>query len=224
MVRHDRDEDSSHALQEAESALKHDDLPSPLRQQLQLTVAMYRDMLERERLERLQERAAPRGMDMLSSGSGGISGWHLVGHTLAVIAGIGSFLMLGITLTNNRIDDLAERMGSVEQRIGSVDQQTGSMNQRIGSMNQRIGSMNQRMGSMEQQMGSMNQRMGSMEQQMSSMNQRMGSMKQAVSSLNQRVTSLEGRMEIVQGDVSETRVLVSAIAASLEGQPRPTSR
>lgn len=112
---------------------------------------------------------------MPSSGSGGISGWHLVGHTLAVIAGIGSFLMLGITLTINRIDDLAERTGSVEQRIGSVDQQ-------------------------------------------------MGSMEQAVSSLDQRVISLGGRMEIVQGDVSETRVLVSAIAASLEGQPRPEPR
>lgn len=195
MPRHDPDDDSGHALQEAESALKHDDLPTPLRQQLQLTVAMYRDMLERERQGDIE---APRGMHMPSSASGGISGWHLVGHTVAILAGIGSLLTLGIALTNDRIDDLA-------QRVGSMDQSMGSMDQRLGSMNRRVTSVDRRMDTLDHTVTSLDQRVTSLDQ--------------TITSLDGRVSSLEGEMEVVQLDVSETRALVSAIANELGVSP-----
>lgn len=55
----------------------------------------------------------------------------LVGVQVALILGLGSWMLFLQSRTDNRLDRIEDRMGSLEQRMARVEERLGSLERRV---------------------------------------------------------------------------------------------
>ncbi|MCK9378848.1 MAG: hypothetical protein M0P97_01750 [Candidatus Moranbacteria bacterium] len=120
------------------------------------------------------------------------------------------------------IDELKDKMGSIEKRMDGMEIKMGSMEKRMDGMEIKMGSMEKRMDGMEIKMGSIEKRMDGMEIKMSGMENRMDNFESELKGLrkemNQGFKMVFGYAERIEDEIKDVKKEIEILRKELKSK------